>query len=420
MIKTISLYAKFYARHNFLLKKKIIWIEELYQSSSPDELKNQVFLKQIHQVFTRNNFYKEFYLKHGIDQNDIKNLEDINILPIINKNIVRKHSQKIKQGKTFLSQKGFTSGTSGSPLVVYRSFDAILNENAYVWWYRMQCGLDPRDKKISIRGDLNRNELFFNDIVSKTLFVSSFALNKENIEKIIPIIRNYKAKGILGYPSSLNTIASWLLDNNQELFIPFCFTSSETLLGFQKENIGRSFNTEIFDWYGNAERTISLYSSKNKYYEPLLYSINEYSDESIITTSLINNHFPLIRYEVNDTISTNHHYAKDKKSIIIDKIEGRIEDSILLSDGSVIGRLDVIFKGVKNIKMAQIIQDDISYIDVKIVPLKEYSKKDQNHLKHNLIRKLGNEIKYNILQINEDEVEKTKSGKYKLVISNIK
>ncbi len=420
MIKSIISYTKFYARHNFLLKKKIRWIEELYQSANPLELKNQLFLSQIHRVFTKNHFYKDFYLKHGIYEKDIKTLEDIKILPSIDKDIVRTNIENIKHGRVFLSQKGFTSGTSGSPLIVYRSFDAILNENAYVWWYRLQCGLSPNDKKISIRGDLNRNELFFNDIASKTLFISSFALNKENIEKIVPIIRNYKAKGILGYPSSLNTLASWLQDKNQELVIPSCFTSSETLLDFQKENIIKSFSTEIFDWYGNAERTIALYSFKNKYYEPLLYSINEYSDRNIITTSLINDYFPLIRYEVNDKISTKYHYDEHKKSLIIDKIEGRVEDCVLLSDGSVIGRLDVVFKGVENIKMAQIIQNEMSCIDIKIVPLKEYSKKDQNQLQSNLIQKLGNEIRYNILLIKEDEIEKTKSGKYKLVISNIK
>lgn len=420
MISIIKSHIKFYARHNFLLNKRIKKIQTFYNSSSYDLLKNDKFLRMLRNVYNTNSFYKKLYDNYGINIHSIKSIDDINKLPVLKKSDIRENTEEIKQNSGFLIKKGYTSGTTGSPLVVYRDYDSILNEHAYIWWYRINSGLNPKDRKISIRGDLNRDTLHYLDKVSNTLFISSFALNDSNINKIIPIIREFSPKAALGYPSSLYTIASWLEENNEVLNIPLSFTSSESLLAFQEEIINKTFNTKLFDWYGNAERTIALYREGSKYYEPLLYSINEYEKERVITTSLINNYFPLIRYEVNDVIDSTGKYDFKKKSIIIGGIDGRIEDYVLLPDGTRIGRLDVVFKGVNNISMAQIIQKDKLTVDIRLVPLPTYSKNDELLLIKNLISRLGVKIKINISLIEKDQIEYSSSGKFKLVLSKLK
>ena len=419
MISIIKSHIKFYARHNFLLNKRIKKIQSYYNSPSFDLLKNDKFLRMLRNAYNTNSFYKKLYDSHGIDIHSIKSIDDINKLPVLKKSDVRENTNSIKQTKGFLINKGHTSGTTGSPLVVYRDYDSILNEHAYIWWYRMKSGLNPKDKKISIRGDLNRDTLHYFDRASNTLFISSFALNHSNIIKLIPIIREFSPKAALGYPSSLYTIASWLEENNEELNIPLSFTSSESLLAFQEDIIKKTFNTNIFDWYGNAERTIALYREGTKYFEPLLYSINEYQTDRVISTSLINNYFPLIRYEVNDVLDNTGKYDFEKKSTIINGIYGRIEDYILLPDGTKIGRLDVVFKGINNISMAQIIQKEVSSIQIKVVPFSNYSDNDEKKLRKNLTNKLGEKLDIKISVVQEDEIEYTKSKKYKLVLSKL-
>lgn len=420
MFKTVKSYLKFYATHNFLLNNRIEKIHTCYNSSSYDLLKNDKFLRILRNVYNSNSFYKKLYDNYGVNIHSIKSIDDINKLPILKKSDIRENPNSIKQGRGFLTKKGFTSGTTGSPLVVYRDYDSILNEHAYIWWYRINSGLNPKDRKISIRGDLNRDTIHYLDKASNTLFISSFALNDSNINKIIPIIKEFSPKAALGYPSSLYTIASWLEENNEMLNIPLSFTSSESLLAFQEEIIKKTFNTNIFDWYGNAERTIALYRVGTKYFEPLLYSINEYQTDRVITTSLINNYFPLIRYEVNDVLDNTGKYDFERRSTIINKIYGRVEDYILLPDGAKIGRLDIVFKGVKNINFAQIVQRDLFSIDIKIVPLFNYCKDDELLLRKNLISRLGAKIKINISLIEKDQIEFSSSGKFKLVLSKLK
>lgn len=409
----------FYLIHNFILSKKIEVINKNYESKNHEFLKNEAFIKLLKNTYKNNRFYSKLYNQHGVNIKSINSIEDAKKLPIITKESVKKYSGLIKQSKGLFVRKGYTSGTTGSPLTIYRDYNSILNEHAYIWWYRINSGLSPKDKKISIRGDLNRDTLYYLDKASNTLFISSFALNDSNIAKIIPIVRKFKPKAVLGYPSSLFTFAIWLKEKNEELNIPLSFTSSESLLGFQEQTIIKAFNTKLFDWYGNAERTIALYREDSKYFEPLLYSINEYEDNRLITTSLINNYFPLIRYEVSDVIENTGKYDFEKKSIIIESINGRVEDYVLLPDGTRVGRLDVVFKGVNNIKMSQIIQKDKFSLDIRLVPLPNYSKKDELLLIKNLNSKLGNDVILNIVLVGKSQIEYSKSGKYKLVISKL-
>ena len=264
----------FYLRHNFILSKKIEVINKNYESKNHEFLKNEAFIKLLKNTYKNNRFYSKLYNQHGVNIKSINSIEDAKKLPIITKESVKKYSGLIKQSKGLFVRKGYTSGTTGSPLIVYRDYESILNEHAYIWWYRINSGLNPKDRKISIRGDLNRETLYYLDKTSNTLFISSFALNDSNIKKMIPVIRDFNPKAALGYPSSLYTFAVWLEENNEELNIPLSFTSSESLLAFQERiiNIKKIKYTlqlisNIYDKSKN--KTLSLLESLNPPYSIL-------------------------------------------------------------------------------------------------------------------------------------------------------
>lgn len=413
-------YLKFLIKHNFLFEKKLTQIQGLYQSTNIEEYKNQRFLNLFKRAFNETKFYRELYVSHGISPNDIKSVEDLTKLPEITKSDVRLKSKSIKRTNSIFTFKGFTSGTTGTPLIVYRDYNSILNENAYVWWYRLNNGLNPKDKKISVRGDLDRNTVMYEDKASNTLFISSYALSPQRLKEIFEAVRLYKPKAALGYPSSLHTLASFAIENKIDIEIPLAFTSSESLLLHQEQAIKSAFSSNIFDWYGNAERTIALYSENNRYKEPLGYSINEFCENKIITTSLINDVFPLIRYEVNDIIEvvTDNHNIKEP--IEIKSIIGRKEDSVILPDGTLIGRLDLVFKGVRNILKAQIIQYNVNSINVFLVTSKNFTQnRDQKQLEKNLQTRLGQKIKIEFSVVKDSDLVYTKSGKFKFVINKI-
>ena len=106
-------------------------------------------------------------------------------------------------------------------------------------------------------------------------------------------------------------------------------------MDFQRQLIEERFHTKIFDHYGTTERTIRISESikHDGYFEDPGYSINEYLKDRVISTSLINSAFPLIRYQSSDVVILKEN-TKDER-VSIDRIQGRSGNCIKGKDGSI-------------------------------------------------------------------------------------
>lgn len=408
-------------RFNFLVKRQIDKIKRDLDSHNFLELQNKIFIKTFYNAYHNTKFYKNFYAEFGVNVKDIQDISDLSKLPTLDKTTVKENTEKILIRNSLLHLKGYTSGTSGSPLVVYRDLASIIKESAYVWWYRNLSGLKFHDRTVSIRGDIDKRRLFQLDNVSNTLYISSFNLNMSNAKAIFNKIESYNPKALIGYPSSLNTLSILAVHCGIKINIPMAFTSSETLFPNQELALKETFNSNIYDWYGNSERTIALYRDNGtmKYYEPPFYSMNRFDEDKALTTSLINKVFPLINYEVDDLIVTSRVFSTEKKSFIIDKIEGRKSDYITLNDGSRISSaaLSLIFKDM-DILCAQIIQDKDESLCFNILPGKKFGVEQKAMLRRNISSKLGDDIGDIINIITGDEIRYTDSGKFKFIIKD--
>ncbi|MDA9045004.1 hypothetical protein N9H95_03795 [Gammaproteobacteria bacterium] len=399
-------------KYNFIFKFKLKYLQKiaLCSSDNEDEIKLKK-LKKLLKASKRSKFYSDLYKSRNFDINAIKSLEDIKLIPSINKEMIIGKEHSLLVMPKWLMFQGSTSGSSGASLNVFYDYLSVIRENAYVWNYRMQKGLNIKDPSVVVRGNLNKKKLFKFDTFTNTLYISSYNLNKNNIKEIFNRISRLKPKALIGYPSSLSILSKLLDENNYKLCIPLAFTSSESIYSFQKTLIRESFGCKLYDWYGNAERSIALQEEFNEYKEPKLYSINEYHENHIITTSLINNSFPLIRYKVDDRL--------DIKNEKITAIVGRVDDVVILKDNTAIGRLDHLFKGVSGIRYAQIIQEQINKIDINIV-LNINHKFDSELLEKQIEHWLGIDIVYQINFINENQLVFMPSGKFKMVVSSVK
>lgn len=374
-------------------------------------LQNELFMHMVHKVVTKNSFYQRFYGEYGVNFSLIQSIDDISMLPELNKEVIRDVVDELYMGGVFKT-KGYTSGTTGSPLEVWRSAKSVWKEAAYIQTFRELNGHKLGDSCISLRGDLGREKMFRYDQSINTCFLSSYHINPLNTNFYLEKLKQHQPNAILAYPSSVYALALLLDEINEQFYIPLVFTSSETLYSFQKELIQRVFGCEIFDRYGNAERTISLEQQKDgNYVESPLYSINRFEKERVITTNLFNFDFPLINYVVEDGFELN-------KDSTIAKIHGRKDDVVVLSDGSSIGRLDIAFKGIRNLKEAQIIQDSLTVIRVNIIVTSGWEQNDQNKLIANLRKLIGETIHIQINMVEPEEIIRTSANKFKLVINN--
>lgn len=303
--------------------------------------------------------------------------------------------------------------------MVFRSPAVILNEYAYVWYYRMLHGISKGERIVSLRGDLNRHQLHYFNRAENILHMSRYLISDANIAKYAELIMQFRPKAIFAYPSSVYSLARLLQKNNYKIHVPLIFTSSETLLSYQRETVESFFGGKMFDWYGNVERTIALGQCEHgNYHEMPMYSVTTYTEKGIVTTPLINRAFPLIRYLVDDKITKLNMTCPCGKQHVIKSIEGRVSDALVLPDGTNIGvaGLDQIFRDVDNILYAQIIQDDQDHINVNVVQTPGYSDRNGQHLMSNIRERLPESLRVTVNKIEEEEIIKTKSGK--LLLAN--
>lgn len=393
-----------------------------YQDMTDDQLlilENEKLINNINNAYSKSSFYKNLYNEHGVDIKQIKTIEDLTKLPIITKDLIKNHVENLYVGNKLIRHTTYTSGTSGTPLKVYYSLNCVLNEASYNEIFRNNAGHFFGQKIISLRGALDGTTKEYFDKSNNILYLSSYHIKPENALWYYNTINQFNPNAILAYPSALEALSNILSEKNLSVKIPLSFTSSETLYPHQQAKIEKLLNTKIYDRYGNAERTISLVQQKHKgaYSFPKLYSINEFSlHKDIITTNLINNEFPLIRYQVNDVID-----FPDKNNEV-QNIQGRIDDFIITPDGLKVGSaaMSLAFKKAPNVLFAQIIQNKPDLLTINIVVNSLFSEENKLFLKQQIKQRLGSVISFNINEVPENKIIKTKKNKYKLIISELK
>ena len=359
-------------------------VERMYNMSH-DELQGRnerVFLKIFRKAYTKSSFYHKLYTEAGIKLEDIKCLGDISKLPVVTKDMILHQSDALLTTSKWKLLKNRTSGTTGTPLTVFEDWKSIWREQAYFYCYRKRCGYTYGQPLVSLRGNLGKKDTMMYVHISNTLYLSSYNINEQTVWAYYKGIEKRSPQAIEGYPSSLYNLALLLKDKGLYCNIPVCFTSSENLLDFQRQLIEERFQTKIFDHYGTTERTIRISESikHDGYFEDPGYSINEYLKDRVVSTSLINSAFPLIRYQSSDVVILKEN-TKDER-VSIDKIQGRSGNCIKGKDGSIYNNaaLTFILTYSHNIRYAQFIQKKNGKVLLNIVPEAVFSSQNLDEL----------------------------------------
>lgn len=422
---------KYILRSPYVIGRYIKEVDDLY-NMSPEELKiykEKHFLEIFRKAWTKSAYYRNLCIQNGVSSlDDIQRLEDIVKLPILTKDMLKAHGEELLTRDKRGLIKNHTSGTTGTPLMVYENWPALWREQAYLYCYRKRCGFTYGEPLVSLRGNLTRRDTSLKVHVSNTLFLSSYNINSRTAETYHRLIEQLHPKAIEGYPSSLYSLALVFRDKGLECHIPVAFTSSETIYGYQREVIESVFHTKIYDHYGTTERTISIEESfdHDGYFESPGYGIEEYRDDCIITTSLINEAFPLIRYITNDRISLKDNVRKSAEGFIvgdgIKSLDGRAGVFLIGKDGTRYSdsALTYVVKYIPGVRYIQFVQEVIGHIDVRIVSAFQVTQETKENLLGFIDKKMGlDNFDVSIKEINEEQLLKTKRGKLSLVINLI-
>lgn len=382
-------------------------------------------------------YYTQLYKKIKFEPTQINTLDDLKQIPILDKETVRNYQDdfisSLNVGKRIITH---TSGTTGKALKLFVSKETEQLSYAGVWFHYGWSGIKRGARIATFSGhpvaEAERTQppfWVFNRIENELLF-SSQHITPQTLPAYITALDNFKPDLIRGYPSSVYLIALHLLESGKTITPKAVYTSSETLLDFQRKVIEDAFDCQVFSYYGNAERVAQILQCTEGNFHILTEtcvvevlnpdgSPTEKGEEGdLVCTGLINRVMPLIRYKIGDrAIPASAPCPCGRNSPILRTITGRVDDIIITPEGRHIGRLGHVFKNTLNVKEAQIIQNDIHSIVVKIVPRQNYTAEDKNMILSELRFRLGYEINISIEEVLQ--IPRTKNGKQRFIISNV-
>jgi phenylacetate-CoA ligase len=328
---------------------------------------------------------------------------------------------------------GRTSGTTGSPLTIFRSPMSVLVEDAFLRRYWQLAGFNRGEPRATLRGDLvvpvDRTEppfWYFNRFDNQ-LLLSSRHIGQYGMA-IAEKIAQFAPRMLQAYPSTAYALAKTLEEQDQHLDIPIIMTSSEPLYPHQRSLIQNRLRGRIWDMYGMAERVAlatecahgTLHVNADYSHVEIVDADGSPTDDHgfIVGTTFHNNVMPLVRYRLSDHARWRQvPCACGCAFPAIEPVTGKYEDQITGRKGNFISPSVVTFafKGLRCIRQSQIVQHKPGKWTIRIVPKPGYQPSDSAQIVRNIATLVDSSIEARVEIVND--ISMTQAGKYRWIVN---
>lgn len=428
--RSMTRYGKEYYKHLEFLKEFDSWNLKQKEDYQVKEL-----VKFIKYAVDNSKFYSKLY--KDVDINSINSLKDLQRLPIVDKEILRKNMEDVFTIPRKGAVEGHTGGTTGKSLVVLFSPEDMMKRMAMLDHFKARVGFEHRKmKRATFNGKhiippSQTQKVFWRyNAACKQMIYSSFHLTEDNMKHYIHSLNKFKPHSIDGFFMSICDIAGYIERHNIKLeFNPVAiFPTSETLTKSGRELLERVFQCKVYDQYASSEGAPFITECNKQILHMELASgvfehFEEESDE-VLVTSFTTYGTPLIRYRIGDSIVLNKLSECCECSLespVIQEIKGRKLDFLYTADRAKVTVVNIAngFKNIPNaIIRAQVLQEKIGEIVIKLEIDEEIYKSEYDFLLQNeFAHKFG--IGTNVLIEHVKEIPREKSGKFRMVINKV-
>ena len=397
---------------------------------------NAELVRFVRYTADRSEFYKRFY--KDIDVRSIRCIDDLKILPILSKEMLRENINEIVIIPFNGSVQGHTGGTTGKSITVYNTVEDSMKRMAMLDHFKSRVGFQNRQmKRATFNGKHivppnQKKEVFWRYNSScRQMIYSSFHLTEYNMKYYIESLNRYKPQSIDGFFMSICDIASYIKRHKLNVdFTPLAiFPTSETLTTSGRALIEEVFQCKVFDQYASSEGApfVTECSEQVLHMEQSTGVIEHCCDGSneVLVTSFTTHGTPLIRYQIGDLMAFDDCQTTlckcGMETISIDKIEGRGLDYLLTTEGAKInsGNISNLFKNIPNaVIRAQVIQNEYDLITILLeIDGAKYKPEYDIILKDEFKHKFGQSMQ--IIVTHVKEIPRERSGKFMLVKNNI-
>lgn len=444
-----NLYAWTMPLHAWMISRNIkTYYEQLKRSQwlAPAQIREIQELKLrelVHQAYYHVGYYREIFDRLGLTPADIRTIEDLVKLPLLDKKTVRSclyfdllsdnHDKKKMLKIT-------TSGSTGEPFVCYADktqlemrWAATLRSMEWTG-YRFgdrQARLWHQTLGMSF-GQVVRERL--DAWLSRRLFIPAYEMSDKNLPRTIQKLRKFRPVLIDGYAESFNFLAHYIKQHGLEGVKPKGIISSAQVLPDQSRAvIEAAFGCSVYDKYGSREFSGIAYESDGHDGHLVVaenYIVEILKDDrpakpgemgEVVITDLLNRCMPLIRYRVGDLAiamdsSTPSLCARGLPRI--GRIEGRAQAIIIGANGNYLpGTLFMhYFKDFDHIvRQFQIIQDQRNHLKLRIVKADRFNDQLFDEALDGLRKFVGEKMELDVEFV--ESIALVRTGKHQATIS---
>lgn len=327
---------------------------------------------------------------------------------------------------------GKTSGTSGSPLEVFRSIDSVIWEEAFQFQAWDWAGFRVGQTQAILRGDqvvpadCEVPPFWLWDRFGRQLFLSTRHLRKPHALAMLSALADANVHMLRAYPSAVFEFARLAEQCDFNLRLPAVVTGSEPLFPVQREQIERTFGCRVFDFYGMAERiAYAAQCEHGRYHLNTDYSWVEIVDADgratedfghVVGTTLRNDVMPLLRYRIADRARwIKSACACGRTYPSIELSSGKVEDQLFDNEGVPVSASIITFgfKGLANIRRAQVAQIGQGVWEVRVQRETAFDERDIRALVANIAEHVTRKIEVQVRLV--DDIALMPSGKFKWV-----
>ena len=331
-------------------------------------------------------FYRRLWDAHGVHPQDIRSLDDLARLPLLDKPTLRAaYPADALAANADRSQlvRYASSGSTGEPLqfVMTRAekgqrWAVMFRSWAMAGAYQGMRAANVKDGHalgVFHSGPLQRLE----QQATRMLNLSAYAVADQRLDQVVSDLVRFRPEVMFAYPGAAYRLAIALEERGIDLPLRTVITSGEMLHPFQRQAIQQQFRCRVHDYYGGEGMDVAMQCGVG-----LAYHINAESvivevvddagrplpagqEGSIVLTNLNAYAMPFIRYLVGDVGALAAGQCACGRGLpLLDHVAGRSSDQLTLPSGRglVMWFFTDVFRqmpGVESFQMRQVAPDRI-------------------------------------------------------------
>jgi phenylacetate-CoA ligase len=374
----------------------------------------------------RSPFYRSWFREAGVDPRSIRTVADLRLLPLLDRRHLAERADDFRVYPRRLMWAAHSSGSSGTPVTVYRTAGSSVYELAALQRQWSWFGLPSGARRVVLRGNTAtaRPDAVCAPLPTGDLLISSYHLTPENLPTIVAALRDFGPQAIQGWPSSIALLAALLRDAGEQVPVSAIITSSEMTSIPQRSVMREVFLGPIVDHYGQTERVAMAGSCEAGGYHVFpdygfveLIPVEGVTDRwEIVGTALHNWGFPLFRYRTGDQVgpAPQGPCPCGRSFPRLSAVEGRSVDMFTASDGRPIPLPGAILDNLTGVREAQVLQRAPGRFEIRMVPGVGFDQQaTEARARLNLDRLIGpgQQLTFEAM----DRIPRASSGKFKPV-----